>query len=128
VTNAALPPDFLPAGAAAERDPAAWLAGEIVQLELRLQGQGPMCRIDRQASGAAGLKADEGRYALLRRAARLLERAEPLAPALDAEAAKSQALLAGDSAVGRDPLWRAYHEAVLAAIAQLRERFDVPTR
>jgi hypothetical protein len=126
--NAALPPDFLPAGPSGEPNPAAWLAGEIAQLELRLQGQGPMCRIDRQAGTALGLKADEGRYALLRRAARWLERGEDLASALAAEAAKSQALLASDSAVGRDPLWRAYHEAVLAAIAQLREQFDLATR
>lgn len=87
-----------------------------------MHAQGPMCRLDRQAAGAAALKADEGRYALLRRAVRLLERGEPLAPALEADAAKSTALLAEASAVARDPLWRAYHEAVLDALAQLRQR------
>ena len=122
MTNAASRPETSSAQASGPTDLAAWLGSEIGLLERRLQGQGPMCRLDRQATGAVALKADEGRYALLRRVARLLERGEPLSRALEAEAAKSAALLASDSAVARDPLWRAYHEAVLAAIAQLRER------
>lgn len=116
--------DFVPAGSAGASDLAAWLAAEIALLEMRLQGQGPMCRLDRQAGGAAALKADEGRYALLRRAARVLERAEPLTPVLEAEASRSAALLESSSAVAGDPLWRAYHQAVLTAVAQLREQLE----
>lgn len=99
-----------------------WLAAEIARLEARLQGQGPVCQLDRQNASPPSLKADEGRYAVLRRAVRLNERVDAV-PALQAEAAKAQAFLDSDTGLGRDPVWRAYHAAVLAAVEELLRRW-----
>lgn len=99
-----------------------WLADEIAQLEARLQGQGPVCQLDRQQASPPSLKADEGRYAMLRRAMRLRERGDAI-PVLQAEAAKARAFLNGDAGLARDPVWRAYHAAVLAAVEELLRRW-----
>jgi hypothetical protein len=50
-----------------------WLATEIGLVETRLQGQGPVCQLDRQGASPPSLKEAEGRYFVLRRAARLIE-------------------------------------------------------
>ena len=101
---------------------AQWLNDELARLESRLQGSGPTCRLDAGQTGAAIMKADEGRHATLRLAARLLERAEPL-DRLDAEAAKAQAFLdaaARGEGLARNPLWSAYFTAVRQAVLEVQ--------
>jgi hypothetical protein len=95
-----------------------WLSVEIATVEAALQGQGPTCQLDRQHATPSSLKETEGRYAILRRAQRLLEGGQPLA-ALDSEAAKARTALASDRGLVRDPAWQAYFRGVLGAVEDL---------
>ena len=101
-----------------------WLSVEIAALEASLQGQGPTCQLDRQHATPASLKQTEGRYAILRRAARLLELGQSLAT-LDSEAHKARTALASNQGLARDPAWRAYFTGVLGAMADLA-RLNAP--
>ena len=98
-----------------------WLAAEVAQVEALLQGSGPTCQLDRQHASPPSLKALEGRYFVLRRAARLLETAQPL-QALAAEADKARAVLAGDAGLARQAGWVAYSQAVLDAVRAVQDR------
>ncbi len=99
----------------------AWLSIEIATLETRLQGSGPTCQLDRQHASPPSLKETEGRYFILRRAARLLERGESFA-VLVAEADKARALLAAGEGVAKDPTWAAYFNGVLRAVEDLQQQ------
>lgn len=98
-----------------------WLAGELAAVEARLQGHGPVCQLDRKGESPPSLKESEGRYFVLRRAARLLERGENL-DALESEYRKAQAFVRGGGAVAADPVWAAYFRGVLKAVEELRGR------
>lgn len=98
-----------------------WLSIEIANIEAALQGLGPTCQLDRQRASPPGLKETEGRYFILRRAVRLLERGEPLA-VLVAEADKARAFLATGEGVARDRTWVAYFTGVLGAVADLQQQ------
>lgn len=99
---------------------AGWLAAELAAVEGRLQGRGPTCQLDRRRASPPSLKALEGRYFILRRAARLLERGRPL-DALATEGDKARAFLQPGSERARDPQWAAYFEGVLGALADLEQ-------
>jgi hypothetical protein len=100
-------------------DMSEWLAREIAAVEARLQGHGPMCQLDRKGASPPSLKESEGRYAVLRRAARLLARGDGL-DALEDEYQRAQAFTQGGSAVASDPVWTAYFRGVREAVEQLR--------
>lgn len=92
-----------------------WLSVEIAEVEARLQNTGPTCQLDRQGISPPSLKEAEGRYVVLRRAARLLEQGQPLDP-LHAEADKARAFLAADAGLARNRVWAAYFAGVLKAV------------
>jgi len=96
-----------------------WLAAEVADIEARLQGAGPTCQLDRQRASPPSLKAQEGRYFVLRRAARLIELGQS-PQALGAEADKARAFLSADEGLARVEVWVAYHKAVLEAVEELR--------
>lgn len=96
-----------------------WLSIEIANIEATLQGQGPTCQLDRRHATPPSLKETEGRYFILRRAARLLENGKPL-DVLNAEADKARAYLASGEGVARDRVWVAYFKGVLQAVEDLR--------
>lgn len=98
-----------------------WLSQEIAAVEARLQGGGAGCQLDRQAASPPSLKQAEGRYFVLRRAARLLEQGQSLQP-LAAEADKARAFLAADAGPARSAAWRAYYTGVLQAVEELQAR------
>lgn len=98
-----------------------WLPVEIFEVEARLQGSGPTCQLDRQGASPPGLKEAEGRYFVLRRAARLLERGESL-QALSAETDKARAFLAADEGLARNRSWAAYFKGVLEAAKELEQQ------
>lgn len=98
-----------------------WLSIEISGVEARLQGSGPTCQLDRQGASPPTLKETEGRYFVLRRAARLLELGQPLDP-LAVEAEKARAFLAADEGLARNLAWAAYFQGVLDAVEALRQR------
>lgn len=96
-----------------------WLAREIEAVEARLQGHGPVCQLDRKGESPPPLKQAEGRYFVLRRAARLLERGEGLG-ALEGEYQKARAFAEAGGGIAADPVWAAYFRGVLEAVEQLR--------
>jgi hypothetical protein len=98
-----------------------WLSIEIANIEAALQGLGPTCQLDRQRASPPSLKETEGRYFILRRAARLLERGEPLA-LLVAEADKARIFLSSGEGLARDPTWVAYFTGVLRAVEDLQRQ------
>lgn len=98
-----------------------WLSIEISGVEARLQGSGPTCQLDRQGASPPSLKEAEGRYFVLRRAARLLELGQPLDP-LAAEAEKARAFLAADEGLARNRAWAAYFRGVLDAVEALQRQ------
>ncbi len=102
-----------------------WVSKEIASVEATLQGQGPTCQLDRQRASPPSLKETEGRYFILRRAARLLERGETLT-GLAAEANKARAFLAAADGVVRDPAWAAYFKGVLKAVENLQQHTGEP--
>ena len=104
-------------------DPRSWLQAELAAVEAELQGQGPTCRLDRTRSTPPPLKYSEGRYAMLRRAARLLERGEGLAPLAEEGARAAAQLAAGPRGLAADRAWAAYLEGVRDTVAALGERF-----
>ena len=97
-----------------------WLSVELAAIEASLQGAGATCQLDRQGTSPPTLKATEGRYFVLRRAASLLERGQSLAP-LRAEAEKARAFLAADTGLARNRAWAAYFAGVLKAVEDLSE-------
>lgn len=97
-----------------------WLSAEIAAVEARLQGSAPVCQLDRQGASPPSLKEAEGRYFVLRRAARLLELDKSLQP-LTAEADKARAFLAADAGLARNRAWAAYFTAVLSAVEELQQ-------
>ena len=96
-----------------------WLSVEIAAVEARLQGSGPTCQLDRQGASPPNLKETEGRYFVLRRAARLLELGQPL-DALTTEAEKARAFVATDEGLARNRAWAAYFRGVLDAVEALQ--------
>lgn len=96
-----------------------WLTREIEAVEARLQGHGPVCQLDRKGESQPPLKHAEGRYFVLRRAARLLERGESL-DTLEGEYQKARAFARTASGIAADPVWAAYFRGVLEAVEQLR--------
>ena len=98
-----------------------WLTTEIALVEARLQGQGPTCQLDRQGASPPSLKEVEGRYFVLRRAARLIELGQPL-QALAAEADKARTFLGVDEGLARNRAWAAYFKGVLDAVEDLRRQ------
>ncbi len=96
----------------------AWLSVEIAEVEARLQNTGPTCQLDRQGITPPSLKETEGRYFVLRRAARLLELGHALDP-LRAEADKAHAFLAADAGLVRNRAWAAYFAGVLKAVEEV---------
>lgn len=104
-----------------------WLTEEIGLVEARLRGQGPVCQLDRQGASPPNLKEAEGRYFVLRRAARLIELGQPL-QALDAEAEKAHAFLGADMGLARTPAWAAYFMGVLDAVEDLLRQRDAQHR
>lgn len=96
-----------------------WLTREIEAVEARLHGHGPVCQLDRKGESPPPLKEAEGRYFVLRRAARLLERGESL-DALESEYQKAQGFTRADGAIAADPVWLAYFRGVLEAVEQMR--------
>ena len=104
------------------------MATEIGVVEARLQCSGPTCQLDRHGASPPSLKATEGRYFILRRAARLLELGQPL-DALTAEADKARAFLAVDKGLARSRAWAAHFKGVLDAVEALQRQTDgTPTR
>ena len=95
-----------------------WLSVEIAEVEARLQNTGPTCQLDRQGITPPSLKETEGRYFVLRRAARLLELGQSLDP-LRAEADKAHAFLAADAGLVRNRAWAAYFAGVLKAVEEV---------
>lgn len=95
-----------------------WLTTEVALVEARLQGQAPVCQLDRLGASPPSLKEAEGRYFVLRRAARLLELGQPL-QALAAEADKARAFLAVKDGPARNRAWAAYFKGVLDAVEEL---------
>ena len=95
-----------------------WVTTEIGLVEAQLQGQGSSCQLDRQGATPPSLKEAEGRYFVLRRAARLMELGQPLL-ALAAEADKARAFLGADEGLARNPVWAAYFKGVLDAVEDL---------
>ncbi|MDO9165039.1 MAG: hypothetical protein Q7U13_02935 [Rhodoferax sp.] len=106
-------------------DTKTWLSIEIANVEAALQGLGPTCQLDRQHASPPSLKETEGRYFILRRATRLMERGESFVE-LVAEANKARALLAAGEGVARDPKWAAYFKGVLRAVEDLQQRAGEP--
>lgn len=106
-------------------DTQTWLSIEIAHVEAALQGQGPTCQLDRKHATPPSLKETEGRYAILRRARRLMERGESLI-ALAAEADKARAFIASGEGVVRDPAWLAYFKGVLRAVEDLQQADAAP--
>lgn len=100
-----------------------WLSAEIADVEARLQGSGPICQLDRQGASPPSLKETEGRYFILRRAARMLELGQPL-DALTEEASKARAFLAADEGLARNRAWAAYFKGVLEAVEALLRQAD----
>jgi hypothetical protein len=98
-----------------------WLSIEIGNIEAALQGLGPTCQLDRQRASPPSLKETEGRYFILRRAARLLERGEPLA-VLAAEADKARTFLSSGEGLAKDLTWVAYFTGVLRAVDDLQRQ------
>jgi len=98
-----------------------WLTTEIGRVEARLQGQGPTCQLDRQGASPPSLKETEGRYFVLRRAARRIELGQPL-QALAAEADKARSFLAADDGLARNRAWAAYFKGVLDAVEDLERQ------
>jgi len=96
----------------------ACLSVEIAEVEARLQNTGPTCQLDKQGTTPPGLKETEGRYFVLRRAARLLELGQSLNP-LRAEADKAHAFLAADAGLARNRAWTAYFAGVLKAVEEV---------
>jgi hypothetical protein len=97
------------------------LSVEIAAVEARLQGSGPTCQLDRQGASPPGLKEAEGRYFVLRRAARLIEVGQPL-DSLTTEAEKARAFLAADEGLARNQAWAAYFRGVLDALEALQRK------
>lgn len=102
-------------------DLSTWLSVEIAAVEDRLQGSGPACQLDRQGASQPSLKEAEGRYFVLRRAARVLELGQPL-DTLAAEAEKARAFLAADEGLVRNRAWAAYFKGVLDAVEDLQRQ------
>ena len=98
-----------------------WLSAEIDRIEAQMQGSTPTCQLDRQRASPPSLKEREGRYFVLRRAARLLERAQPLQTSTD-EADKAKAFLAADAGLARSPAWAAYFKGVLGTVEDVQAR------
>lgn len=98
-----------------------WLAIEIANVEATLQGMGPTCQLDRQHASPPSLKETEGRYFILRRAARLLENGKS-PDVLSAEADKARTYLASGEGVARDRTWVAYFKGVLQAVEDLQRQ------
>jgi hypothetical protein len=98
-----------------------WLSAEIDRIEALLQGSAPTCQLDRQQASPPSLKEREGRYFVLRRTLRLLERHQPL-QGLTEEADKARAALAADSGLARNAAWAAYFKGVLGAVADVQAR------
>lgn len=95
-----------------------WLTTEIGLVEAQLQGQGSSCQLDRQGASPPSLKEAEGRYFVLRRAARLIKLGQPL-QALAADADKARAFLGADEGLARNPVWAAYFKGVRDAVEDL---------
>lgn len=101
-----------------------WLSAEIDRIEAQMQGSAPTCQLDRKRASPPSLKEREGRYFVLRRAARLLERAQPLRALAD-EADKAKAFLAADAGLARNVAWAAYFKGVLDAVTDVQARAGI---
>ena len=102
-------------------DTKTWLTMEIATIEAALQNQGATCQLDRQHASLPSLKETEGRYFILRRAARLLERGESFDD-LAEEANKARAFLSAGGGLANDRTWVAYYTGVLGAVQELQQQ------
>jgi hypothetical protein len=105
-------------------DLAAWLASEIAAVEAKLAANPPMCALDREGAAPPGLKELEGRYALLRRARRLLEDGGELS-SLDHEVEKAERI--AHASRGASPQWIGYARGLAEAFGDVRRRVEGPT-
>lgn len=103
---------------------AAWLASEIAEVEAKLAANPPMCTLDREGSAPPGLKELEGRYALLRRARRLLEAGRDLS-SLDHEVQKAEMI--AHASRDASPQWIGYARGLSEAFEEVRRRLLGPT-
>jgi hypothetical protein len=101
----------------------AWIEKEIAQVEAKLSANPPMCTLDRQGSTPPGLKELEGRYALPRRARRLLEAGESFA-SLDLEVRKAEQL--AKASRNASPQWVGYARGAAGAVADIRQQTSLP--
>lgn len=100
----------------------AWLEQEIAHVEAKLAANPPMCTLDRQGSTPPGLKELEGRYAMLRRARRLLEAGEDFAQ-LDLEVRKAEQI--AQASRNASPQWSGCARGAADAVADIRRRVDL---
>lgn len=96
-----------------------WLDAEIAHVEGRLAAQPPMCTLDRPGSAPPGLKELEGRYALLRRARKLIDTGGDLS---DLGHEVHQAEQIARASPGASPQWIGYARGVAVALDDIRRR------
>jgi hypothetical protein len=101
-----------------------WLAAEIAAVEALLRDCGPLCRLDRRRAAPTSAKESEGRYFVLRRAARLLGSGAGLEPlAKDVKRAHAFLVARGGAACNRE--WKAYFTGMLDAARALQAKAGV---
>lgn len=103
--------------------PSDWLDAEIANVEAKLAENPPMCALDRQGAAPAGLKELEGRYALLRRARRVIETGGVLAD-LAHEVQKADMIARASRSAS--PQWIGYARGVASAFEEIRSRLQTP--